>query len=172
MGQYTYILYLSTLLLHSISHLFKQEQMDDNKYQKYSTKSFNSSKHEPDSASIIKLRISEKLKKLDTIRPDQINDFISFAQQLLSSLIDDLQLTKNILHKDGWKRAQNWIMARTLLPEKANELGSILDLLSNSKIILADVAKRGTQLKLLFKLQGGQLVLFKPKRYSVIFTKF
>ena len=42
-------------------------------------------------------------------------------------------------------------------------LVSVLKAMSMEPVIHADIAPRGTQLKLLLTLKGGQKVLFKPK---------
>ena len=41
--------------------------------------------------------------------------------------------------------------------------GAILREMATRKIVKADVAKGGTQLKMLLMLEGGQQVLFKPQ---------
>lgn len=60
----------------------------------------------------------------------------------------------------------SWVRAREIIPEKAPLLGYVINSLQKSRIIYADVAKKGTQLKLMLELEGGQQVLFKPMRYS------
>ncbi|KAK7502652.1 hypothetical protein BaRGS_00006227, partial [Batillaria attramentaria] len=72
------------------------------------------------------------------------------------------------LRKDQspWQIAAKWVSAREVLPEKAPELGAILNAMATSEIIAVDNGIGGTQLKLSMKLAGGQLVAFKPKWYE------
>ncbi|XP_046918023.2 glycosaminoglycan xylosylkinase [Dermatophagoides farinae] len=67
--------------------------------------------------------------------------------------------------KKIWSTAKKWVRARQIIPEKAPELSSIIEALQHSKIIKSDVSRKGTQLKLLLTLEGGQQALFKPRRY-------
>lgn len=76
-----------------------------------------------------------------------------------------LNVDKIASQADSWKKAASWIRARELWPAKTPELGLILNSLSTAPIHFADVARIGTQLKLLLHLENDQMVLFKPQRY-------
>lgn len=65
-----------------------------------------------------------------------------------------------------WEIAAQWVVPREVYPEETPELGAILHAMATKKIIKADVGYKGTQLKALLILEGGQKVVFKPKRYS------
>ncbi|XP_030061281.1 glycosaminoglycan xylosylkinase [Microcaecilia unicolor] len=65
-----------------------------------------------------------------------------------------------------WEIAAQWVVPREVYPEEAPELGAILHAMATKKVIKADVGYKGTQLKALLILEGGQKVVFKPKRYS------
>jgi hypothetical protein len=54
-------------------------------------------------------------------------------------------------------------MEDRLYSEHPHGLESVLEALNCAKVVEADVAKMGTQFKLLLTLIGGQKVLFKPK---------
>lgn len=63
-----------------------------------------------------------------------------------------------------WEIAAQWVVPREVYPEETPELGAILHAMATKKIIKADVGYKGTQLKALLILEGGQKVVFKPKR--------
>lgn len=65
-----------------------------------------------------------------------------------------------------WEIAAQWVVPREVYPEETPELGAIMHAMATKKIIKADVGYKGTQLKALLTLEGGQKVVFKPKRYS------
>ncbi|OWK08170.1 hypothetical protein Celaphus_00011156, partial [Cervus elaphus hippelaphus] len=65
-----------------------------------------------------------------------------------------------------WEIAAQWVVPREVYPEETPELGAILHAMATKKIIKADVGYKGTQLKALLILEGGQKVVFKPKRYN------
>ena len=65
-----------------------------------------------------------------------------------------------------WKAASKWMTPRQTLPKtlESDELAHVFDLLATGRILKASSAPGGTQLKLLLVLEGGQKVIFKPKR--------
>ncbi|KAH0514722.1 Glycosaminoglycan xylosylkinase [Microtus ochrogaster] len=65
-----------------------------------------------------------------------------------------------------WEIAAQWMVPREVYPKETPELGAIMHAMATKKIIKADVGYKGTQLKALLILEGGQKVVFKPKRYS------
>ncbi|XP_070581641.1 glycosaminoglycan xylosylkinase-like [Ptychodera flava] len=65
-----------------------------------------------------------------------------------------------------WTLAGDWVKSREIYPPIAPDLGTVLHAMSTAKVIHADVGYKGTQLKLMLTLQGGQYVAFKPMRYS------
>lgn len=66
-----------------------------------------------------------------------------------------------------WEIASQWVGPREVYPEETPELAAVLTSLSTAKIERADVGYKGTQLKALLVLDGGQKVVFKPKRLDV-----
>ncbi|XP_003742322.2 glycosaminoglycan xylosylkinase [Galendromus occidentalis] len=69
--------------------------------------------------------------------------------------------------KPPWELAGGWIEpTRHIIPPAEPQLGQVLKDLSSTKIIRADVADRGTQLKLKLTFEDGQEVFFKPQFYS------
>lgn len=65
-----------------------------------------------------------------------------------------------------WEIAAQWVVPREVYPDETPELGAIMHAMATKKIIKADVGYKGTQLKALLILEGGQKVVFKPKRYN------
>ena len=65
--------------------------------------------------------------------------------------------------KDPWGLVESWVRpAKHIVPPESPQLGQIFEKLSTTTIIEADVASKGTQLKLKLTFEGGQQVLFKP----------
>lgn len=60
--------------------------------------------------------------------------------------------------------AASWVGERQIYPKNHPELSSILKLMATERIVKADVLPKGTQIKLLLVLEGGQKVVFKQKR--------
>lgn len=79
-----------------------------------------------------------------------------------------LPLTKNdrLTHtlQSPWEVAAQWVGPREVYPDETPELGAVLSALASTRIQKADVGYKGTQLKALLVLDGGQKVVFKPKR--------
>uniref|UniRef100_A0A1B6DK39 FAM20 C-terminal domain-containing protein n=1 Tax=Clastoptera arizonana TaxID=38151 RepID=A0A1B6DK39_9HEMI len=60
-----------------------------------------------------------------------------------------------------------WVNGREVFPEfPSNQLGQALNTLCSSRIIFADNAKKGTQLKILVTIEGGFKAIFKPQWYK------
>lgn len=79
-----------------------------------------------------------------------------------------VELTSKLDHtlQSPWEIAAQWVVPREVYPEETPELGAIMHAMATKKIIKADMGYKGTQLKALLILEGGQKVVFKPKRYS------
>ena len=117
----------------------------------------------------LKVVFERKLnEKRNLIAQNFIEQKFNQNDPFIKSLADDLVVDYNLAsdYKKVWPLAKKWVRARQVTPIKAPELGSILHALQTAKILKSDVSRRGTQLKLLLTLEGGQYVLFKPKRYS------
>lgn len=67
-----------------------------------------------------------------------------------------------------WEIASQWVGPREVYPEETPELAAVLTALSTARIERADVGYKGTQLKALLVLDGGQKVVFKPKRSAML----
>ncbi|CAG2059373.1 unnamed protein product [Timema podura] len=71
-----------------------------------------------------------------------------------------LQMSYRQLYVDT---ASKWVSSREVLPAQAPQLGSVLRTLCSTRIIRAENAQRGTQLKLMLTLAGNQKAIFKPQ---------
>ena len=56
-----------------------------------------------------------------------------------------------------------WASPRSLVPDKAKGLGDILAAMNGAPILATDVGYKGTQLKVMVLLKGGQRAVFKPQ---------
>ncbi|MBN3283800.1 XYLK xylosylkinase, partial [Polyodon spathula] len=63
-----------------------------------------------------------------------------------------------------WEVAAQWVGPREVYPDETPELGAVLNAMATGRVERADVGYKGTQLKALLVLEGGQKVVFKPKR--------
>lgn len=64
-----------------------------------------------------------------------------------------------------WEVAAQWVGPREVYPDETPELAAVLNALASARLERADVGYKGTQLKALLVLDGGQKVVFKPKRW-------
>ena len=55
------------------------------------------------------------------------------------------------------------VSGRELFPETDINFGQVLNTLCSSKIVHADNTHKGTQLKMLVTLEGGERSVFKPQ---------
>ncbi|XP_077463642.1 glycosaminoglycan xylosylkinase-like isoform X2 [Stigmatopora argus] len=80
------------------------------------------------------------------------------------SLMQGAQLNHTL--QSPWEIASQWVGPREVYPEEAPELAAVLTALSQARVERADVGFKGSQLKALLVMEGGQKVVFKPKRYN------
>lgn len=85
---------------------------------------------------------------------------------VLDRLLTELRITPNVRENIWNIPNNNWPDAHQLIPPVAPELGTILDTLRKSRVIRADNAPLGTQLKLMLTLEHGTKAMFKPQWYS------
>jgi len=98
--------------------------------------------------------------KFSTMKPAVRTHFVE--EEIKNIALDLSMQSKN----DPWQTAKDWIRSRSIYPQKHKSLGAILKSLTTSKVMKADILTKGTQLKMLWFLQGNQKVIFKPKRYE------
>ncbi|XP_065411740.1 glycosaminoglycan xylosylkinase isoform X1 [Chrysemys picta bellii] len=86
--------------------------------------------------------------------------------RMMASLRVELDPRLDHTLQSPWEIAAQWVVPREVYPEETPELGAVMHAMATKKIIKADVGYKGTQLKALLILEGGQKVVFKPKRYA------
>ncbi|KAG8555455.1 hypothetical protein GDO81_017705 [Engystomops pustulosus] len=116
-------------------------------------------------ALLLVILVLTKLLLLDRLETSaaQRQDQLSF-QRMMSGL--RLTMDSRLEHtlQSPWEIASQWVVPREVYPEDTPEMGAVLHAMATKKIIRADVGYKGTQLKALLVLDGGQKVVFKPKR--------
>ncbi|XP_076321215.1 glycosaminoglycan xylosylkinase-like isoform X1 [Tachypleus tridentatus] len=117
----------------------------------------------PRTVTLVGLKVSAKLRQLNTTRIS--NSQIETRIQLLKRLVSDLN-SQIEMADSPWHIAANWVTPRSIHPEEAPEIGTVLAAMTHKKILFADVTSKGTQLKMVFDLEGGQKVIFKPMRFK------
>ena len=83
-----------------------------------------------------------------------------------SASIDEIKM---LSVTSAWYVWRSWPQSNELYTEKqfnSSEMKSILHHMATAPIVRFDVGHKGTQLKALVELEGGQRVVFKPKRYT------
>ncbi|KAL1501954.1 hypothetical protein ABEB36_007177 [Hypothenemus hampei] len=88
------------------------------------------------------------------------------VEEFLGNINNFTGFTKIELLSELWKEANFWPSAQFLTNISSTNIGTILNALKRTRIIKADLDNRGTQLKLLLTLLGGQQCIFKPKWYD------
>ncbi|KAE8610409.1 hypothetical protein XENTR_v10012112 [Xenopus tropicalis] len=118
-------------------------------------------------ALLLVILVLTKLLLLDRLETSaaQRQDQLSF-ERMMSGL--RLTMDSRLEHtlQSPWEIASQWVVPREVYPEDSPEMGAVLHSMATKKIVKADVGYKGTQLKALLVLEGGQKVVFKPKRYS------
>lgn len=85
---------------------------------------------------------------------------------IISCFLIKYNFNKSDVYKiSPWTLASSYVTNTRIHPDYFPELGYVLNAMSKAKILKADVGYKGTQLKLLLTLSGGQRVAFKPKWY-------
>ncbi|KAG7209343.1 hypothetical protein KM043_015446 [Ampulex compressa] len=85
---------------------------------------------------------------------------------VVERLLAELRIMPNV-HENIWNIPNNnWPDAHQLIPPAAPELGTIMNALRKSKVVRADNAALGTQLKLMLTLEYGAKAMFKPQWYT------
>ncbi|XP_050295864.1 glycosaminoglycan xylosylkinase homolog [Anthonomus grandis grandis] len=113
----------------------------------------------------IDMLIFEELKHLPKYHINEHEDTKAamFLEAVKSA--ENVEISKLNL-KELWDEANLWPSVNQLTNITSPSIGSIMYALKHARITKADLDTRGTQLKLLLTLTGGQLCVFKPKWYE------
>ncbi|XP_063983492.1 glycosaminoglycan xylosylkinase [Diachasmimorpha longicaudata] len=110
--------------------------------------------------------MEEKIKAEMRLLPSKYFKRNSSYAVLLDRLLAELRIMPNA-QKDIWSIPNNnWPDAHQLVPPAAPELGTIFEAMRKAKVLKADNAPVGTQLKLMLTLESGVKALFKPQWYA------
>lgn len=96
---------------------------------------------------------------------------MNFSSRIATQNVRDFDYIKDNLRSDlkikvsPWSLAAGWVKPREIHAENTPELGYVLNAMLTYKPVHAGVAYKGTQLKMMVELSGGQEVIFKPKKY-------
>ena len=88
------------------------------------------------------------------------------TQSVASDKIKTLSVTS------AWHVWRSWPRSTELYTDRqfnSSEMKEILHCMATAPIVRFDVGHKGTQLKALVELEGGQRVVFKPKRYDMTY---
>uniref|UniRef100_A0A336N1B6 CSON004425 protein n=1 Tax=Culicoides sonorensis TaxID=179676 RepID=A0A336N1B6_CULSO len=109
------------------------------------------------------LNISRKIDKLQPVFLNQ-NPYHFTIRKKLAKSFNPSQYEKI---EDVFAVANSWPIDNEIYPENVDDsMGQLISALQNGKITKVYNSQRGTQLKLVLKLEGGQQVLWKPGWYS------
>ncbi|KAL3870931.1 hypothetical protein ACJMK2_038959 [Sinanodonta woodiana] len=112
------------------------------------------------------LALKHNLKSQNPVNVENSSTHIK-KEDVIQELIQKYRMDLSYpLNESPWRIASKWVTPREIIPESAPELGGILKALITRKIISADIGHKGTQLKMTLVLEGGQKVVFKPKRFE------
>lgn len=166
-----FIIVLFTTKSHWIPHLPPSwTQQDDSADRKNNPKILHS-----DSNELVQI---QHIPDKDSIEADSENSETD-GVELVKTGIDVANPEITMTIEDCWKLAHDWLSPREIYPDdsyfdendnfvsrKSNDISQILHHMATAEIVAADVLPKGTQLKLILELKGGQKVVFKPQRYE------
>ena len=117
---------------------------------------------------VLSLRSDELLQELTSNKPVS-SPMVVYKKKMNQSAANTGTRTLSVT--SAWHVWRTWPQSNELYTEKqfnSSEMRDILHHMATTSIIRFDVGYKGTQLKALVELEGGQLAVFKPKRYDMI----
>ena len=93
----------------------------------------------------------------------------TLAVQDARVIAQESNLAKQIDYTSVWNMWERWPQTDAVLPEgvyDTKNLSTLLQAMAVAPVDRLDVGYRGTQLKASLHLRGGQVAVFKPKRYE------
>ncbi|XP_042910273.1 glycosaminoglycan xylosylkinase isoform X1 [Parasteatoda tepidariorum] len=115
----------------------------------------------PSVASVAGIKINNKLQTLNFSANSGKQEYIHILKYVKENLQSDFKMKVS-----PWSLAAGWVKSREIHSENTPELGYVLNSMVFNKIDHAGIGYKGTQLKMMLKLEGGQEVIFKPQKYN------
>lgn len=112
-------------------------------------------------AAVAGIKINTKLQIMNFTSQEQRSEYQKILQAAKDNLQFDLQMKVS-----PWSLAAGWVKPDEIHAESTPELGFVLNAMVTNTIVHAGVGYKGTQLKMMIKLSGGQEVIFKPMKYA------
>ncbi|XP_035212897.1 glycosaminoglycan xylosylkinase-like isoform X2 [Stegodyphus dumicola] len=112
-------------------------------------------------AAVAGIKINTKLQNMNFTFNGKGLDYPRIVHYIKENLRSDLKMKVS-----PWNLAAGWVNSREIHGENTPELGFVLNAMVTYKIVHAGIGYKGTQLKMMLKLSGGQEVIFKPLKYS------
>lgn len=112
-------------------------------------------------AAVAGININNKLQNFNFSVNEKNSNYMSFVVSAKTNAEFNVKLDVS-----PWSIAAGWVKPQEIHPENVPELGYVLHSMATNKIIGAGIGYKGTQLKMMLRLSGGQEVIFKPIRYT------
>ncbi|KAG8193632.1 hypothetical protein JTE90_002890 [Oedothorax gibbosus] len=112
-------------------------------------------------AAVAGIKINTKLQAMNFSKNPASENYLHILKYVRDNLQSDFKMKV-----PPWNLAAGWVKSREIHAENTPELGYVLKAMITNKIIHAGVSYKGTQLKMMLKLDGGQEVIFKPQKYA------
>ncbi|GIY00772.1 glycosaminoglycan xylosylkinase [Caerostris extrusa] len=111
-------------------------------------------------AAVAGIKINTMLQEMNFTKNDKLS-YEDILKYVKDNLLSDFKMKVS-----PWNLAAGWVKPREIHSENTPELGYVLKAMVTNQIIHAGVSYKGTQLKMMIKLSGGQEVIFKPQKYA------
>ncbi|XP_055941575.1 glycosaminoglycan xylosylkinase-like [Argiope bruennichi] len=112
-------------------------------------------------AAVAGIKINTMLQDMNFSKTIKFPDYQGILKYVKDNLLSDFKMKVS-----PWNLAAGWVKPREIHMENTPELGYVLKAMETNQIIHAGVSYKGTQLKMMLKLSGGQEVIFKPQKYA------
>lgn len=110
-------------------------------------------------AAVAGIKINTKLQNMNFSSSRIAAQGLKAFEYVKDNLRGDLKMKVS-----PWSLAAGWVKAGEIHAENTPELGYVLNAMLTYKIVHAGVGYKGTQLKMMIQLSGGQEIIFKPKK--------
>ncbi|GAB0093102.1 Glycosaminoglycan xylosylkinase homolog [Sergentomyia squamirostris] len=116
----------------------------------------------------LRMKILKNVDDLEEEYRGKNPKYLSIRKELMKNLRPHSY--GNITHV--WNTAKEWVVDNEIYPAYGQGVGTVIKALQSEAIVRAKNSPKGTQLKLLLRLTGNQVAVFKPKWYDrdVVFS--